>query len=485
MKKFHLTSLITISLLLCGCNTNKKSPTSYSSSESDPSSSVEPSSSEPSEEPVPEGKVRFHIPASLNSTISEYTFDLDYDFTLFNNDARGYNKDLAVLSFGSALTNQNKELMKGFFDNMHFDNQYACEYYDSKPTEDSIGYYIAHKQLDDCELIAISMRGWNYEKEWSSNLKVGTSGNHVGFDESAMIVYNKLKEYISASYSTNKLKLWINGYSRAGGVSNVLASKILSLGEISVEQKDMFVYTFEAPRGLTSENAIAYENVFNLVNAPDIVPKIAPAEYGLYRCGVDINTYVSNVDEVVQQFDSNITLPTFKPYEPIDEEDPILFANETQFSDYLISSLLREDPNWIDDNQGWTIENTAMNTRERFCNNYQESIRYLLAMFFSLSSESVSELMESLSSLSAIISLVSEDGLYNLVLPKIQKDEIPYDDDKLKASCNALVPKLPLTVGNKLVGYAMGDYKDNFSRMINMHMPEVNLALINNYQPEP
>lgn len=465
-------------MLLAGCKNNKNNNGS-SVIDNGSSSSQTSLPDESSEDPVPEGKVRFHIPASLNEKKNEYKLDIDFDVNIFKQEATSFHKDLAILSFGSALTNQNKELIEGFFDNMGFDNGYACEYYDVKPTEESIGYYISHIKVDNDDLIAVSIRGWNYEKEWSSNLKMGETGNHQGFDESATIVYNKLQEYISANYTESTLKLWIAGYSRAGGVSNVLASKILSNTDIEVEPENMFVYTFEAPRGLLLENAIEYPNVFNLVNAPDIVPTIAPAAYGMYRCGIDINTYDVNVDNIVKQFDSGITLPAFMPYEQIDEEDTPLFNNEVEFTQYLISSLLKEDANWINEEKGWTLNNTAMNTRERFVNNYQESIRYLLAMFFSLSDETVGELVSSLSGLSAILALLGEDGIYNFLKPALEKDQVSFDDDKLKESCNTLMPKLALTVGAPLVS-AFVNYGDNFTRMIDMHMPEVNLALINN-----
>ena len=64
-------------------------------------------------------------------------------------------------------------------------------------------------------------------------------------------VYQDLQSYID-TYAKNKtLKLWINGYSRGGALSNVLSSLILKGDKVNVLQDDMFVYTFEAPASLT------------------------------------------------------------------------------------------------------------------------------------------------------------------------------------------------------------------------------------------
>ena len=56
-----------------------------------------------------------------------------------------------------------------------------------RPQTDSIGVTIGNKQLqNNRRLIIISIRGSNYEREWTSNLTLGTSGEAQGFANAAI-----------------------------------------------------------------------------------------------------------------------------------------------------------------------------------------------------------------------------------------------------------------------------------------------------------
>ena len=131
------------------------------------------------------------------------------------------------------------------------------------------------------------------------SMTIGESGNHEGFETAATEVYSALKEYLEQYCPQGNLKLWITGYSRAAALSDVLAVKIISNGEVEVSQKDLFVYAFEPPVSVSSDiaNNEDYTCIHNIYVESDIVPSIAPAiesaDYGLSRPGVDLKMDVT------------------------------------------------------------------------------------------------------------------------------------------------------------------------------------------------
>ncbi len=49
------------------------------------------------------------------------------------------------------------------------------------PTRDTIGTAIAHKNIDGQEVVAVAIRGSEYDCEWSANLTAGEEGDIEGF----------------------------------------------------------------------------------------------------------------------------------------------------------------------------------------------------------------------------------------------------------------------------------------------------------------
>ena len=247
MKTSKLILLTIIPMLLSGCNTKKKS------------------SSNP---PAPfECDVSVHMSGMVNpeKSSSGYNITVKYKESSFNGAATTYSDDLKMLSFASSLVTESKEAAQTFFTTLGYE-RVADGGYDAV-TENSIGYYIAHKSIGDSEMLAVSIRGFNYGKEWANNFKLGAEGNHAGFEARANDIYNVLKPSFT-TYSGKTIKLWISGYSRGGAISNVLASKLLTSKEITIKKENLFVYTFEAPACLSEANAVAYENVFNFIWSP-------------------------------------------------------------------------------------------------------------------------------------------------------------------------------------------------------------------------
>jgi len=128
---------------------------------------------------------------------------------------------------------------------------------------------------------------------------------HAGFLIARNFAFEEIKKYVAKhasdeNFSTENLKIWLTGYSRAGATANMVAGYLdekISSGDIEyllgapVKDKDVYAYCFEPPMGVMSEalkDDINYSNIYNIVNLNDFVTKVAFVEWGFGRYGVDI-----------------------------------------------------------------------------------------------------------------------------------------------------------------------------------------------------
>ena len=169
------------------------------------------------------------------------------------------------------------------------------------PSKDSIGVVLGKKQItvwngsenETSTLIAVGVRGGGYAGEWASNLTIGQSGRHLGFDRSAQKVLNTLREYLRAQGVTanEHVKYWVVGYSRGGAVANLAAGDISAAPETYFAAKpDIYAYTFECPSAAVDTedpDGTVFPNIHNVLNRMDPVPRVSPAAFGNMRLGVD------------------------------------------------------------------------------------------------------------------------------------------------------------------------------------------------------
>ena len=448
MKKLSILALLAVSMSVVACQPKKENK--------------EPDDS------LKDDEVQVRLPANMNENVDGYDVRLRFDDAFFKEDAKNFNQELALLSLGNTFTTASADLIEAFYGRLQFDTNIKYTGYVDDPTEDSIGYSFAHKKIDDSDLIAISIRGFNYGKEWSNNFLVGETGNHEGFQARSNEIYSDLKNEIEF-HNYQNVKLWITGYSRGGGISNVLSHQILSSNEIDVAQEDMYVYTFEAPRGLSEENAVAYPNVHNIINNADLVTYLAPEQYGLYRCGVDVQIYSasSNLSRLLYDFDKDIVLPEFTPNAN--------YANEQECIAWMINEITKELDTSDPDNAASTAH-----TRVDYVNNYQTGIRYMMGLFFSLNSSTTNKIMENLNGLDAtgMFMLLGDDGIYNFLKPILDEDNVNYNDEDLKANCAVMTKflrnNLVLLMGTLMDNSGM----DNLKRILYMHAPEAEYVLL-------
>lgn len=424
--------------------------------------------------------VNYTLAPSLRKADSTKTGGYDLTFKMedsyFDSDATKFNKDIALLSNGKSLMAETEATIKSFYSAMEFDNL-SINY--PEHTEDTIQYAIAHKKIGEYNLVSVAINGHNYGLEWKNNALLGLEGDHEGFSARANDVYDALKAYLSENKYTN-YKLWLSGYSRGGAISNVLSHYILSEGELTIAKKDMFVYTFECPKGLDENNAPKYENVFNIVYSGDTVTYMAPSEYGFARCGIDIELYQSSThtDEVLFDFDEDISIPAFKACKDLAGGD---LNSELDVCKYFFSYLAREGEDVED-------KDLYISTREDFVAKVQSTVQFVLSMAFSLTPEVKQQLIEDVKELGiGAISLINDPvSLAIFLTPYLYNSEIPYDASQLVADCTVLTRLVgtDLMLVLSVAMYLMGSESDlgaNLVRSFMVHFPEVGHALLKDY----
>ena len=462
MKYGKLLVLFALPLVITGCKEDKKK--------------TAPKPEEPNTEE--KGKVLVTFAGSFEGAPSEYEVEVEYNNDQFRHAATVFDDDLKMLSLASSGITDTTERATSFYETMYFDN-FDYDGYE-EISEDTVGYFFAHKAIDNFDLFAVSVRGFNYGKEWANNFTIGSEGDHEGFSLRAHEVYLDLVAYISnvlndlQREAESEVKVWITGYSRGGAIAGLVADNLMRSDHFSIGEENLYTYTFEAPANVALENKVEYPNVFNLVNEADLVTYIPPEQYGLVRCGTDINIYSNQVERWLKKLDNHIELPRFFA------DSSAGYTNEKGFITYLLNNLLVE-----------TEDEGSLATRAEYVNNYQDDLAYLIALFFDLPSSTTEKIQAAFAKLEGIqlmIALTGDDGLYNVIKPVLDEDEIEYDDAKLKSSTNKITTLIRshisfiLNIIDASAGGVKESFSSNLSRATSMHYPEVTYVLLLNQQ---
>lgn len=271
-------------------------------------------------------KIDCHYAPVGGGGLDYYNVDVYYSRNYFEHPSYEYDSHLATASLGLATStftpytlvydeewylNQSK-YAKEFFEKIEFNTFEINDDY-TKPAEtNTIGLCAAKKEYDDYTVVAVAPRSGGYYSEWAGNMHLGDGSKSDYMHEGWYIAANKLvdfvTEYVSDNNVTGRVKLWMAGFSRGGATTNIAAALIdnkLNNGEQLFSNNaytsiyDVYAYTFEAPQGANiNSKTVAkpkdsiYDNIFNIVNPLDIVPKLAMKQYGFTRFGRD--KYITN-----------------------------------------------------------------------------------------------------------------------------------------------------------------------------------------------
>ena len=237
----------------------------------------------------------------------DFTFNTYYSDSYFLLDNNEVHEEIALASHAMALATFNgnhdyskrSQYIRKLWQDEKFENIWFNQSFYEKPGTDTIGFGVASKTIEDFTLIAVAVRGGNYDGEWTSNLTLGEYGNAQGFDEASNMVIEGITSFIGDYQIEGHVKFWISGYSRAAITSNMTAGKILNKlndgellsNKVNYTSNDFYVYCFEPPMGvqITLEEARKglYHGIHNYLNYNDFVPLVAPFEWGFVRYGTD------------------------------------------------------------------------------------------------------------------------------------------------------------------------------------------------------
>lgn len=378
----------------------------------------------------------------------DFTFDTYYNDSYFLLDNKEYHEEIALASHAMALAtfngdedySQRSKYLRELWEKEHFDNIYMNDSFYQIPWTDSIGYGLASKHIslnkEDFTLVAVAVRGGNYDGEWASNFTIGLEGDAQGFKEATNQVIEGLTSYLKNYSISGKVKFWISGYSRAAITSNMVAGEILKMyeanqyltSEVQYNDDDIYAYCFEPPLGveITLENARKeiYHGIHNLVNYNDFVPLVAPFEWGFARYGVD-HYYPDRLNDIY--FDESEREKIISLYH-------FTYGAE-KFTDYSVdkwkffdigekaneNNLARE---MVNPSQGRfnhdLIHELAVNgiqTRDMYAKYVQQGIRDLMATIFGLNPD-----IEKLN-LKNLASIIFEYDFVRTLIMELQEDQ--------------------------------------------------------------
>ena len=265
------------------------------------------------------------IAKNSDGTYKDISHTFYYSDRFFYYDNKSYHNDLAIMSLGMEIASysshdtdsnytklytadsngycERAKNIKKYYDDLGFENARFYHYNKSlSDYDDKVAFSFANKPIINENgnvdtLVTVVIRGGGYGAEWASNFNVGNSGNHIGFQTAANEVYHALESYLPLvkNDSNSCVKLWITGFSRGAAVANLTAHMVNN--SQLVDNANVYAYTFATPKGyFGSSNASNDNNIFNIISANDLIPKLACKQWGFGTYG------------------QNMILPNYTPY---------------------------------------------------------------------------------------------------------------------------------------------------------------------------
>ena len=207
-------------------------------------------------------------------------------------------------------------------------------------SDDVVAYTVATKHLTSSTgaektLYLVSVRG-SYGSEWLSDLDMGDAADyemgaidHEGFMRAASEIVDDLSGRVSADLAAGEdVALLFTGHSRGAAVANLAASYAddMTTGLRALAPLDgIYCYTFATPEVTTvaTVDDPLYDNIFNILNPSDLVPRLPLASWGYARYGHDLwlpgdgdAAFEEHYGAMRAAFEANVGAPC--PYVPSD-----------------------------------------------------------------------------------------------------------------------------------------------------------------------
>lgn len=284
----------------------------------------------------------------VNGELEGGSIDFGYSDDFFRISSKEYNHPLAKISLlaaASAFSSQGNESwgeegtvgrennISDFLEEIGMENVKFFNYDKAlSDTEDKVAFAIGEKEIGKGKgkqkLVMVAVRGGNYGGEWASNLKLGSENNHLGFESAANEVKREIENYIKDG---DNVKLWITGYSRGAAVANIVAANMRECDKVLKD--GIYAYTFATPKGVTDKerNNDKYGYIFNIINDNDLVPNIAPQDWGFGRYGKDVKfPALASYDEKAAERINNKTAEIYSNLCEGKTLDVLMMENENQ-----------------------------------------------------------------------------------------------------------------------------------------------------------
>ena len=433
------------------------------------------------------------------------TFHYKNDY--FRADPKTFDSGLALMSFVAAANSGQKKEMEKYHRAINFSPFYHSKIYDTGSQEDTYGIYLASRTIDDFDVISLSFRSYDYTLEWVSNVTLGETGNHEGFESASNGAIEEFTAQVKDKFAGKKLKLWVNGFSRGGALANMFTTKLLNGNDLGFTTDNVYCYTFEAPAGFTEENRKDYPNIFNCTNKADIVVNVPPAEYGLYRSGIDVELmkedtdfdklfadYVHSIynDEDAQaliddfpKFKANTTERTdISPEKYLDK----YYKNELEFMKYAIHKIITyENEDFGIKNRAQYVKNVQpvarLGSKILFSLNYHQKAAMLIRFNANYLAEGRSGKLVTLISSFFKDEInpdtgneIGEDNLYEFVKEYLYYANFQYDDAELRSGVKTLRSLILEFDVSTLVG--IFEHLSNYRRALYFHWHEATYVLV-------
>lgn len=391
----------------------------------------------------------------LSQNGDQLHFDHTYSDEYFSNEFPAkLNLNLAKTSFALAMAASNPDA-SGYLGSVGFKDVKSQVVANKASEEDTVNVMLGHKTINNREMVAVAVRGYDYSTEWSSNMTIGLEGDHEGFYNAAYNVIYELKEYLD-TYSLNEnLSFWFAGYSRGGATMNLVSKYLVLDAQAHIEREfdtnHVYTYTFEAPKCALADTAHDYSFIHNLYNANDFIAMNFPFDFTLMG---NMHEYThlatSKGDAIVngRKIDPDYDIPVYVnktvslfPAGIVDDSSSTM--TEEEFYSTLFDMLYR-DLSEVDPEEAEGL--VDVHTRENYVNNIQKSLKYILALAFTLTSEQTSALgtyaKDHAMDLIGAVGDKTGEELYNALVLAFEASSIEYDETELREVCAQLAPYL-------------------------------------------
>ena len=332
----------------------------------------------------------------------EYKCQYTYSDEYFSRSSSEYNQDLAMTSLAfeyaacvpDGYVEKTLPLAEEFFGSVGFD-VYECYGYDANLRRENlngVACIVGYKNITvagkDAKVIGCAIRGGGYMEEWGGNFIMGTDTQHEGFDIASETVLDHINKFINDKHIPldSNVYFWVTGYSRAAAIANLTAAKLNNgtkdygyIRLLKPNKSKVFCYTFETPKCTTDANAASpdYDNIFNMVNPNDIVPKVPPY-YGDFRFTRYGQSYYFPARETTSGYGELLKRYKNKYQESCPEG--YVYSEEFEFLNRKGEKNDKIGQMTFGNNLVKFITTGALKDRKNYVDNYQDALSKLIAV---------------------------------------------------------------------------------------------------------